>query len=244
MKNRTRTAVSGQTVKEQRAASLSLMLLAAVAGTHATSADASVPYGGPASLTITPEQPSVQQGTQVVADVGFSGLQQQLIGSYDLTVTWDPTLLSFSSVSYGAFLDGPDLSAQFFTPASGALEVAEISFGPLANQNGFGSVPLFDITFNSLAAGTSPLTFDKVANGGLIVGDENGGSFTNFLSFDSSVDITAAPGGGGGGGVTAAPEIDAASTGSALTLFVGGILVLVSERKRSANRQRLTSRAI
>jgi hypothetical protein len=233
MKHRTRQTAfpKTQSLKEQRAASLSLMLLAAVAGTHASTADATIAYGGPASLTITPEQPSVQVGTDVVADVAFSGLQDQLIGSYDLTVTWNPALLSFSSVTYGAYLDGPDNSFQDFNSSTGSLEVAEISFGSLANQSGFGTVPLFDVTFNTIAPGTSPVAFDTVSNGGLTVGDENGNSFTDFLSIDSSVDVTPAPG-QGGGGIMSAPEIDPASAGSALTLFVGGLLVLGSRRPR------------
>jgi cohesin domain-containing protein len=228
MKHRNRAAApKRQSLKEQRAASLSLMLLAAVAGTHASTADATIAYGGPARLTITPGQPSVQAGTNLVADVAFSGLQDQRIGSYDLTVTWNPALLSFSSLSYGAFLDGPGNSFQGFNPSTGSLEVSEFSFGSLANQNGFGTVPLFDVTFNSIAAGTSPLAFDAVSNGGLSVGDENGGSFTNFLSFDSSVNITAVP------TQMSAPEIDPASAASALTLFVGGLLVLSGRRSTS-----------
>jgi len=215
-----------QSLKEQRAASLSLMLLAMVGATYATSAEA-IEYGGPAALTITPEQPSVEAGTPLTADVGFLGLQQQLIGSYDLTIAWNPSLLSFSSLNFGSFLDAPN-SFQVFNASAGSLEVVEISLGSLANQSGFGSLPLFDITFDSLAAGTSPLTFDRVANGGPSVGDEIGNAFTNFFSFDSSVDITARA--GTGTGTMTAPEMDVASAGSALTLFVGGVLVLSSRR--------------
>jgi hypothetical protein len=219
-----------QSLKEQRAASLSLMLLAMVGATYATSAEAIEYGGGPAILAITPEQPSVQAGTPFTADVGFSGLQQQLIGSYDLTITWNPSLLSFSSLSFGSFLDAPN-SLQDFNASAGSLEVGETSLGFLANQSGFGSLPLFNVTFDSLAAGTSPLAFNTVPNGalsGLTVADEIGNAFTNFFSFDSSVDITARA--GTGTGTMTAPEMDVASAGSALTLFVGGVLVLSSRR--------------
>jgi len=223
-----------QSLKEQRAASLSLMLLAMVGATYATSAEA-IEYGGPAALTITPEQPSVEAGTPLTADVGFLGsngsgdflFASLSIGSYDLTIAWNPSLLSFSSLNFGSFLDAPN-SFQVFNASAGSLEVVEISLGSLANQSGFGSLPLFDITFDSLAAGTSPLTFDRVANGGPSVGDEIGNAFTNFFSFDSSVDITARA--GTGTGTMTAPEMDVASAGSALTLFVGGVLVLSSRR--------------
>jgi hypothetical protein len=203
------------------------MLLAMAGATYASSAEATIAYGGPAKLTITPEQPGVQVGTPLTADVGFSGLQQQLIGSYDLTIAWDPSLLSFSSLSFGTFLDAPN-SIQAFNASAGSLEVAEDSLGSLANQSGFGSLPLFNVTFDSLAAGTSPLAFNTMANGGLTVGDETGNAFTNFFTFDSSVAITtpARP----GTGPMVAPEMDVTSAGSALTLFVGGVLVLRGRR--------------
>jgi hypothetical protein len=144
-----------------------------------------------------------------------------------LTITWNPSLLSFSSLSFGSFLDAPN-SIQDFNAAAGSLEVAEVSLGSLANQSGFGSVPLFDVTFDSLAAGTSPLAFDTAANGGITIGDEIGNAFTNFVTLASSVDITAPA--GSGTGPMMAPEMDVASAGSALTLFVGGVLVLCSRR--------------
>jgi hypothetical protein len=222
-----------QTLKDQRAASLSLMLLAMVGGaTHASSAQAEIAYGGPTNfLTITPEEPSVQVGTPVVADVAFSGLQNQFIGSYDTTITWNPTLLSFDSINYGAFLDAPN-SLQTFVPAGGSLEVAEVSLGTLANQSGFGTIPLFSVTFDSIGAGTSPLSFDPTLNGGTTIVDQTVNVFTNVFTVNSSVNIKSAP------APMAAPEMDVASAGSALTLFVGGILVLSGRRSTSATEKR------
>jgi cohesin domain-containing protein len=179
---------------EARAARLSYLLLAlagagAVAYNHPANATI-IGYGG--DLTVEPATPTVEEGTQAVADVGFSQVTSY-VGSYDITIDWDPTLLSFSSVSFDQYLDGPDESVQSFTPGTGNLEVAEVSFGDLANQTGFGALPLFAITFDTIGAGISPLTIDPVANGGPLIGDAIGDSYTNFVTTNSSLLITAPP---------------------------------------------------
>lgn len=184
--------------KDARARRLSL-LLATLAGagaiTHTPMADATAciecGYGG--DLVINPVEPSVEQGTQALVDVGFTNLFSNLIGSYDLTITWDPTLLSFAGVSYTNNLDGPADSIQGYTSSTGSLEVYEVSLGSLSNQTGFGALSLFEMTFDTLATGVSPLSFDLTANGGLTVGDEVGASYTNFVTIDSSLEITPAP---------------------------------------------------
>lgn len=179
---------------EARAARLSYLLLAlagagAVAYNHP--ADATIiGYGG--DLTIEPTTPAVQEGTQAVADVGFSQVTSY-VGAYDITIDWDPTLLSFSSVSFDQYLDGPAESIQDFTSGTGTLEVGEFSFGDLSNQTGFGALPLFAITFDTIGAGISPLTIDTVANGGPVISDAIGDAYTNFSITDSSLQITAPP---------------------------------------------------
>jgi hypothetical protein len=236
MAGKTTLSADDQSLKDQRAASLSLMLLAMVGGaTYASSAQAEIGYGGPTNfLTITPEESSVQEGSPVVADVAFSGLQDQLIGSYDMTIAWNPTLLSFDSINYGVFLDAPD-SIQGFFPATGSLEVFEVSLGSLSNQSGFGTIPLFSVTFDSIGTGTSPLSFDTSANGGITIVDQTVNAFTNFFTVDSSVDINGAA---SPPPTMEAPEMDVTSAGSALTLLVGGILVLSSRRTTNVARDR------
>jgi hypothetical protein len=213
--------------KDQRAARLSMLLLAMVGvGTQIAHAEAPISYGGPADLSIAPEVPSVQLGTEVTADVGFTGLQQSLIGGYDLTIDYDPTLLAVNSVTFGTYLDGPDNSFQVVSSNPGSLEVYEVALPEaLPEQSGYGAVPLFDITFDTLSAGTSALTFDPVANAGELISDQNGNQFTNFVTYDSSVSITAPT-------TVQAPEIDPGSAAGALTLFVGGVLVYGSRRTR------------
>jgi hypothetical protein len=181
---------SASSDSDSRAAKLSLLLLAlAGAGAASQTAQATiVGYGG--VLAIQPEQSSVAVGTEALVDVGFTDVTS-LVGSYDLTIDWDPTLLSFSNVTFGTNLDGPDNSIQDFTSGSGTVEVAEVSLGDLSNQTGFGSLPLFTLAFNTLAAGVSSLTFDLTANGGPIIGDELGASYTNFSLVDSSLQVTA-----------------------------------------------------
>lgn len=190
---------------EARAARLSYLMLAlAGAGAVACShpADATiitcgnpqlggcVGYGG--DLAIEPDTPVVEQGTQALVDVGFAQVTSY-VGSYDITVDWDPTLLSFAGISYYNYLDGPDNSFQNALPGTGMLEVQEFSYGDLANQTGYGPVPLFQITFDTIGAGISPLTIDPTANGGPLIGNELGVSYTDFVTINSSLQITASP---------------------------------------------------
>lgn len=190
---------------EARAARLSYLLLAlagagATAYNHPAAAEVITcespglggcpGYGG--DLAILPDTPSVQQGTQALADVGFAQVTS-LVGSYDITIDWDPTLLSFAGVSFYDYLDGPDNSIQSFTPGTGTLEVSETSLLDLANQTGFGPLPLFQIAFDTIGAGTSALTIDPTANGGPQIGDYYGLAYTNFATINSSLQITPAP---------------------------------------------------
>lgn len=174
-------------------------------------------YGG--DLAIEPDTPSVQQGTQALADVGFAQVTS-LVRSYDITIDWDPTLLSFNSVSFYSDLDGPDNSIQVFAPGTGTLEVAETSFGDLASQTGFGPLPLFQITFDTIGAGISPLIIDPTANGGPLIGNENGVSYTDFLTSNGSLQITPAP-------VSSVPE-----PGSSWLLAAGLLALAGASRAR------------
>jgi len=211
-------AGSAPSTRDARAAKLSALLLAlAGVGGEAAPAHASlIGYGG--SLAITPHQASVQQGLQTVVDVGFTDVTS-LVGSYDLTIDFDPTLLSFAGITFSPFLDGPDNSIQGFTPAPGSLEAFEVSLGSLSTQTGFGSLPLFELTFDTLAAGTSPLTFDTVANAGVTVGDDIGNPYTNFTITNSSIDITAPP-----------PPPDQVPEPNVLALLAAACLALVGRR--------------
>lgn len=208
--------------KIERSAKLSALLLtvAGAGAAHATD----VGYGGSAQLAIVPEETSVQVGNTITADVSLSGLTNQLIGAYDLTIDFDPAILSISGVSFGPYLDGPLNSLQGTnTSVSSQLEVYEVSLGNLANQTGYGPVPFFSVTFNSLSAGTSALTFDPVANAGTLLSDQNGNAFTNFTVVNSSVTVTPAP--------AAAPELDPATASGAITCLIAAFLIVVERRR-------------
>ena len=167
-------------------------------------------YGG--DLAIVPDTPSVQQGTQALVDVGFAQVTS-LVRSYDITIDWDPTLLSFSGLSFYNYLDGPDFSIQNPNPGkpgTGTLEVAEFSEGNLANQTGFGPLPLFQITFDTIGAGISPLTIDPTAT---VISNPFGVNYTDFVTIDNSLQITPAP-------VSSVPEP------GGLWLLASGLLAL------------------
>jgi Cohesin domain len=210
----------------ERAAKLSALLLAvAGAGAHGQAHATDIGYGGSAQLSIIPEESSVLVGDTVTADVSLSGLTNQLIGGYDLTIDFNPSILSVANVSFGPYLDGPLNSLQGTNNAvSSELEVYEVSFGNLANQTGYGTLPFFSITFDTLAAGTSALTFDPVANAGTLLSDQNSNAFTNFTVIDGSVSVTAP---------VAAPELDGATAGGAITCLIATLLIVTQRRRRA-----------
>ena len=107
------------------------------------------------SISPVPSDPLV--GTQV--DVGVSvDPDGQFIGAYDLTLAFNPTVLSFDSVLFGPFLDGPLDSFQDVVPSGTDVNVAELSFSGLFNQDGFSSFSLFNVLFDVTGPGTSSLS--------------------------------------------------------------------------------------
>jgi hypothetical protein len=213
----------------ERAAKLSAMLLT-IAGTAAAGAAHAedVGYGGPVELSIVPEESSVQVGDTITADVSLSGLANQFVGAYDFTIDFDPSVLSVANVSFGPYLDGPSESFQGTnTSVSSQIEANEVSFGDLANQSGSGTLPFFSITFDTLAPGTSALTFDPVANAGILISDQNGVQFTDFVVIDGSVSVTPSS-----VVVTSAPELDATSASGAITVLVAAFLIVTERRRR------------
>lgn len=95
------------------------------------------------------------------------------IGAIDITVGYDPTLLSFTTAIFGSYLGDPDpLAFETITDAASltsstayAYELSLLSTLP-AQPNDF---VLFTMNFSAVGTGTSPLSFDAV-----ILADENG----------------------------------------------------------------------
>jgi hypothetical protein len=112
-------------------------------------------------ISFNPTFQSVGLGTQASVDVVISGLEQgETIGAFDFTINFDPSIVSFSSSSFGSALGGSTLDD--VVPGVGSVNAASVSLEDPATllllQAG-GSFTAFTAVFNTLAVGTTSLTF-------------------------------------------------------------------------------------
>ena len=125
------------------------------------------------TIQFVPADQTVNLGDLASVDILLSGLGEGVapsLGSFDLDVTFDPTILVPVSVTFGPFLGDPldpleTLTAYLFAP--GLVDLAEVSllfdFELDALQpNGF---PLATLFFDTVGVGTSLLTFSQVELG-------------------------------------------------------------------------------
>lgn len=138
-------------------------------------------------LSVNPDTVAPSPGSQLTVDVSISGLGGEFVGDYDLTLGFDDSILDLAAVTFGSFLDGPSDSIQGFEENPTQLEVFEISFGFLLNQDGFTPFSLFTATFDVLAAGTSQLDLGVNAIGGFF------GSPLGVQTQDASVTVVPVP---------------------------------------------------
>lgn len=124
-----------------------------------------IPGARAVTITLLPEQGTVQIGSTTLVDVVASGLSESpsggAIGGYDLNVTFDPTLLSWSSTTFNSGLDvtGRGDLRDSILSEPGKLETFEVSFDSpqdLATLQP-DSFVLFSIGLTGIARGTSAL---------------------------------------------------------------------------------------
>jgi hypothetical protein len=172
-------------------------------------------------------------------DLNISGLTPgtTAIGTYDVNVGFNSSVVNFASAAFGDPVLGsdqldPEGYGTFSTVTSGAgtAELFELSLDDpaalLASQPS--SFTLATMSFDAVGTGTSVLALSVNA-----LGDQTGNSVSAALQNGS---ITVTGGGGGGGGGTPAPEMDATSASGALTLLLGGLIVLRARRSGSLAR--------
>jgi hypothetical protein len=104
-------------------------------------------------------------GEPVNVDLVVSDLESFMhpsLGAFDLTVSFDPGVLSVVGTSFGPFLGNPDAGAAFLDATAvgpGALNLVGISFlsGVELHLLQPESFVLATLTFNPVALGTTPL---------------------------------------------------------------------------------------
>jgi hypothetical protein len=138
---------------------LGLVLLLLLGATHLAAA-----Y----SLQISPASQTVFQNDHALIDVNVSGVSG--IGSYEITLLFDPLIFAAPTVTFGSQLGNPTDSFTNVIMALGSVNVAEVSFLPdLTFQPA--NFTLFTLDFLATGIGTSNIVLD-IINIGNANGDE------------------------------------------------------------------------
>lgn len=160
-------------------------------------------------LSVSPTAQTVSLGDQVSIDVLISGLEDgldEIVSGYDLSLSFDASILAYSSGTYFDLIDippVPDFSV------SGVISWTSTSFAldsVLQAQQG-NSVTLGTLVFDTLSRGTSPLTFTY---------DDLTGLNSDPLNYSVS----------NGSATVAAPQ-------TALLLGLGALGMLTARRRRA-----------
>jgi len=135
------------------------------------------------TIGFTPVTQNVALGNQAVVDLFISGLGNYgppSLGVFDLDVTFDSSILSFSSAAYGDLVQGDQLdlsglgSTMVTTPGAVSLNLFELSLDSIDDLNNLqaGAFTLATLTFVTIGIGTSPLGLLGLTENAL--GDANG----------------------------------------------------------------------
>jgi len=129
-------------------------------------------------LSFTPSTQTVLLSGQASVDIVASNLQNEYIGAFDFDVSWDNSILSLSSVSFGSALGDGFLSFQDANTnnGTGTSSLAESSFltDLTSLQTGTANIILATLIFDTLSVGQSALSLTGNILGGGFLGDENG----------------------------------------------------------------------
>lgn len=134
--------------------------------------------GNPAAqavtISIVPSATQIQVGDSVTADLAVSGLEGSTsLGVFDVSLGFAGSVLAFGSAVYGDPVSGDQLdlfglgSITQTTLGTDAVDLFELSLDLPADLDALqlDSFVIARLTFEALAAGTSPLTFGSVRLG-------------------------------------------------------------------------------
>jgi hypothetical protein len=143
------------------------------------------------TIGFDPVSQNVSLGSPAVVDLFISGLGDLTapsLSTFDLDVTFDSSILSFSSAAYGDPVLGDQLDLFGFgsiittTPGAGYVNLFELSLDSIDDLNNLqaGAFTLATLTFDTIGIGTSPLGLSVNA-----LGDENGDSLDAYIQSGS-----------------------------------------------------------
>ena len=127
------------------------------------------PAEADAIINVSPTSQTVGLGSTPSVELGVSGLggfAPPALGAFDLTVTFDPTILQLTTETFGDPVLGDQLdlsglgSIQLETPGTGSIELFELSLDSIADLDSLqpSSFVLFTLNFQALGPGTSPVS--------------------------------------------------------------------------------------
>lgn len=170
------------------------------------------------SLAFDPTTNTVDLGEQATVDIIATGLGAgDYIGAFDISVTYDSSILGVASVDFTNALGdlGSFEALAMSTDTPPTVNANNVSL--LLDLSGYQSPPadltLFSLTFNTLSGGVSPLTFSSA-----LLGDDFG--------FPYSIDTL------GTGSITVEGQV--IPEPSAWLLTASGLALLVWRRRRPA----------
>lgn len=170
-----------------------------------------------AELSVSPTATSITPGTFFNVDVNVSGIQGLYGFQFDLH--FNPDVIAAVSSSSGSFLSRG--GSTYFIPGTndngkGVVgATAGTLLGPVSGVDGTGNLAV--LSFEAIKSGISSLAFSGV---NLI-----DSAFNSIASTPTGGSVTV-------GSAVMAPEIDASSAVSALTLLLGSLAVLRGRRQR------------
>jgi len=130
----------------------------------------------------TPQAPGVM--------VYLNGRGASAIGGFDLTVSYDPSLLGAPNAFFGPNLGGPSDIIAFNSVSTGNIQSFEVSFldPAILQANQPDSFELYSISFAAVGSGLSPVSF-----GSTILSDEFGNQL--FPQLGTTTLVAEAPAG-------------------------------------------------
>ena len=180
---------------------------------------------GQISLSLQPTPQTINVGDPATMDLVVSGLgnlSAPSLGAFDFDLSYDPTILSAVSLTFGSYLDLGNFGSSRFSDltTAGVIHLDEISFespGDLNNAQP-GTFTLATLSFTGLAPGTSIIDFTLSS-----LSDEQGQSISGFSTASGSIEVI---------GVSRVP--DAGSSAFLLFFGLAGLSTFYRNLKRTS----------
>ena len=168
-----------------------------------------------ATLSITPSTQTKFVGQSASVDVELSG---SLVGAFDLDVSWNSAIVSFSSIDFSSELGIFNVETLGdFTALANSINAYNVSLLSVAELGALQGDPvlLFTLNFTALSVGISPVNITLVNS----LGDENGIQVDPLTIVNGEIKVINRDGG----------EIPEPAT---YLLFSGGLAILAVLRRR------------